>query len=299
MSLGSGSCSLYAWEGVTLERHARCTAAVAERLYGPAWRYSLSTMKLPDSAASTLLDALTLSALLHDAGKALFDNPRSFRCHEVYGAILLTSAARASLRAHDPRRALAYGLAALTAYLHHHGMGSSRYAACLAGTGYQDILRRFLTGKEPRCQLLVECLKSATENESITGMLDKLCSYASRGTRLLTSGSLAEQASTIAIRALRQLGVKHDADAIIGRLSTLLVGFVSIADSVSALLEKREENQPAINCTSPRRYHIRILCEITGFKGDTLTRLIAELATTCSGNTITPSKTHANTCSRS
>ncbi len=275
------NCRLWAWEGVSLEKHLCCTAVVAEYLYGRDWRWVVGGLGLWE-----LTPALRVAALLHDIGKALHQPP-SFKCHEVEGAVLLAAVAerlwgpgRAAIPPRgrgSPSRnghryyALLAALAGIAAYLHHHGMGGGRYRECTSINTLRLVYRwrRISSCVAPRLERAASIAASETKL-----ILDSLLSLSLTPPR----GGVIEACGRIVSGYLEGRGFRPG-DPIAGRLATLITGFVSVADSIAALVEGRVER--SIDCSEPKRYYDRVVCEMSGWSTTRARALVGELRDEC------------------
>ncbi len=293
------ACRLWAWEGVSLEKHLCCTSVVAELLYGHEWRWAVGRLGLWE-----LEPALRVAALLHDIGKALH-KPPSFRCHEVEGGVLLASLAAealslasrlssgsrprgmhtlyalitanlttsptAGMRKAILRDAALTALAGIAAYLHHHGMGSRRYRDCSLFSPRLVAYRWRRVGSCAAKRIERVAEEAAPEAMPILARMSAL-------TYISTTGGVVEVCSRALTVYLEERGFKPG-EPLAGKLATLITGFVSVADSLAALVEGRGER--SVDCSKPRRYYDRVVCEMSGWSTERARTLIEELREAC------------------
>ena len=262
-----------AYPGEPLSSHLALTAIVAEMLYGERWRFAIETL-----GCRSLEPLLPLSALLHDIGKPLVATRRgTYPGHESIGAALVAEAAKRLLERGLLREAVLVALSAIPVKLHHHGMGPGREEAWRAARP-----RHARINTEAAADAVAEATGIYTRCSTRLGLRAsgeavRLANLVADELRRMHAAPRPEayEAAWLLATDRRVRGCCCEAEAAsqretASRLTSILTGFVSVADAVAGGAGR----EAALN---PQRYYARVLAEMTGHEEGRLARLWSRL----------------------
>ncbi len=271
---------------VPLSRHLAATAAAALLLYRRDWVVAAGQalaalrergVRVDDTVAQGVIDALPLAALLHDAGKAAprYRGSKSYMCHEVISAAVAFAAAGTL-----GRHRLPLTLAAVASLLHHHAM-TGRLDQC---GRLKDLCHGLDALPECLCRALSEALEALRrlDDRSVREAAERL-EWLPGGIRGLTAQRVERECSSIQYalkrsnamelltrRLMEALGARQSglyAADVAARLAVILTGFTSVADSIAVLLDGRVDidgDTQSLAEDLAKRYVFRVLAEKEG-----------------------------------